>query len=158
MKSKITPCLWFDSDAEEAVKFYMKVFKNSKILKIDKYTIETPSNKPIGSVMTIEFELNGQKFLALNGGPFFKISEAVSFIIYCKDQKEINYYYSKLSAVPKAEICGWLKDKFGVSWQLVTADFEKLMTGKNAKNVMTELLEMKRINVEALKKASKGIK
>lgn len=297
MVKKITPCLWFDGNAEEAVNFYLSVFKNSKMLNTAPYTVDTPSNKPIGSVMTITFELNEQEFMALNGGPFFKpnpsisfivscetkedvdalweklskggkvlmelseypfskrygwlqdkygfswqlilpatkgeegppilpsllfvgkncgkaeeaitfyrsvfrnsksanmarygpdqkpdkegtvmfadfmlegywfavmdsahkhnftFNEAISFIIYCKDQKEIDHYYDKLSAVPEAEMCGWLKDKFGVSWQLVTVGFEKLMTGRNAKAVMMELLKMKRINVKRLEEAHEG--
>lgn len=293
MIQPIVPCLWFDSDAEHAVKLYLSAFKNSKITSTAKYLVDTPSNKPIGSVMTIDFELSGQKFMALNGGPFFKpnpsisfivtlatksevdtlwkklssggavlmelgeypfskrygwlqdkygfswqliladskkelrppifpsllfvgancgkaqeamkfycsvfknskiasinkygptqspdkegtvmfadfmlegywlaamdsahehkfaFNEAISFIIYCKDQKEIDYYYQKLSADKDAEVCGWLKDKFGVPWQLVTVGFEKLMTGKNAKKVMEELLKMKRIDVNKLAK------
>lgn len=154
--NKIYPCLWFDNEAEEAVNFYKTVFKDVKILDIAKYVTETPSNKPIGSVMTIDFEINGTRFLALNGGSYFKLSEAVSFVITCKDQKEINHYYTKLSAVPEAEVCGWLKDKFGVSWQLVTEDFDKLMVGKNAKKVMEALLEMKRLDVDKLKRIHEG--
>jgi len=153
---KLVPCLWFDSEAEEAAKFYTSVFKNSKILHVSKYTTETPSNKPKGSVMTVDFELNGNRFMALNGGNYFKINEAVSFVIYCKDQKEIDDYYDKLSAVPEAEICGWLKDRFGVSWQLVTEGFEKLMIGKNAEKVMEELLKMKRLDVHKLQKIHEG--
>jgi predicted 3-demethylubiquinone-9 3-methyltransferase (glyoxalase superfamily) len=151
---KIIPCLWFDNEAETAAQFYLSIFKNSKIIDTAKYLVDTPSNKPIGSVMTVTFELDGQKFMALNGGPYFKLSEAMSLIINCKDQTEINYFYDKLSAVPEAEICGWIKDKFGVSWQLVTDDFDKLMIGKNASKVMAELLKMKRIDVEKLKKIS----
>ena len=151
----IAICLWFDNNALEAVNFYLSVFKNSKRLNTAKYSVETPSNKPIGSVMTIDFELNGQQFIALNWWPFFKFSEAVSFVIYCKDQKEIDYYYEKLSAVKEAEMCGWLKDKFGVSWQLVTPDIDKMMTWKNSEKVMSELLKMKRIDVNKLKELSK---
>lgn len=154
--SKIVPCLWFDSDAEKAVEFYKTVFKEVKVLGISKYVSETPSNKPEGSIMTIDFEINGHKFMALNGGPYFKFNEAVSFVIYCKDQEEIDYYYDRLSAVPESEMCGWLKDKFGISWQLVTEGFEKLTTGKNAKNVMEELLKMKRLDVNKLKAIHEG--
>lgn len=154
--SKIYSCLWFDNEGEEAVKFYKTVFKDVKVLSTAKYTTETPSNKPIGSVMTIDFEINGTRFMALNGGPYFKFNEAVSFIITCKDQKEINYYYDKLSAVPEAEMCGWLKDKFGVSWQLVTEGFEKLMTGKNSKKTMEAMLQMKRLDVDKLKEIHEG--
>ena len=153
--NNIAICLWFDDNAEEAVNFYLTVFKNSKILNTAKYSVETPSNKPIGSVMTIDFELNGQKFIALNWWPFFKFSEAVSFVIYCNDQKEIDYYYEKLSSIKEAEMCGWLKDKFGVSWQLVTPDIDEMMTWKNAEKVMSELLKMKRIDVNKLRELSK---
>lgn len=149
--NEIYPCLWFDSGAEEAVEFYKRVFRDVRVLNVSKYTTETPSNKKIGSVMTIEFEINGVRFMALNGGPYFKMNEAVSFVITCKDQDEINHYYDKLSAVPDAEVCGWLRDKFGVSWQLVTKDFGKLMTGKNSKKVMEEMLKMKRLDVNKLK-------
>lgn len=148
--NSIVPCLWFDHEGEEAAKFYVSIFPDSKILHKSLYTVDTPSHKKIGSVMTVDFEINGQKFMALNGGSFFKITEAVSFVIYCKDQHEIDHYYPKLSAVPEAEVCGWLKDKFGVSWQLVTMGFEKLMTGKNAKKVMEELMKMKRLDIKKL--------
>ncbi|MEK6925261.1 MAG: VOC family protein [Nanoarchaeota archaeon] len=153
---KMVPCLWFDNEAEEAVNFYKTVFKDVRILNTAKYLTETPSNKPTGSVMTIDFEINGNRFMALNGGSYFKFNEAISFVIYCKDQEEINYYYDKLSAVPESEMCGWIKDKFGVSWQLVTEGFEKLMTGKNGKMVMEELLKMKRLDVDKLKRIHEG--
>ncbi len=287
---KIVPCLWFDNEAEEAVKFYKTVFDDVKVLNTVKYSAETPSNKLIGSVMTIDFEINGNKFMALNGGPYFKINpsisflvscktegeldklwsklsekssvlmplgkypfsekygwlqdkygvswqlmlressqkiipsflfvgnvygkayeaiefytsvfesskinqvsyypegneegkinysdfelneekfiamdsgldhkfsfnEGISFVIYCKDQGEVDYFYEHLSAVPEAEICGWLKDKFGVSWQLVTEGFEKLMAGKNAKEVTEELLKMKRLDIDKLKRIHEG--
>lgn len=287
---KIVPCLWFDNEAEEAVKFYKAVFDDVKVLNTVKYSAETPSNKPIGSVMTIDFEINGIKFMALNGGPYFKINpsisflvsckteeeldklwsklsekgsvlmplgkypfsekygwlqdkygvswqlmlressqkiipsllfvgnvygkayeaiefytsvfeiskinqvsyypegdeegkinysdfeingekfiamdsgldhkfsfnEGISFVIYCNDQRELDYFYEHLSTVPEAEICGWLKDKYGVSWQLVTEGFEKLMTGKNAKEVTEELLKMKRLDIDKLKRVHEG--
>lgn len=151
-------CLWFDGDAEEAARFYVSVFPKSKLLETAKYLVETPSDKPIGSVMSVTFELNGQKFMALNGGPMFKFSEAISFIITCKDQKEIDYFYKKLSAVPEAEICGWLKDKYGVSWQLVSASMEKILggKGKNSARAMEALLDMKRLDLKALDDAYKG--
>lgn len=154
--NKIFPCLWFDSEAEEAVEFYKTVFSDVKVLNVSKYVSETPSNKPIGSVMTIEFEINGNKFMALNAGSYFKMNEAVSFVITCKDQEEMNHYYDKLSAVPEAEVCGWLKDKFGVSWQLVTEGFDELMTGPNAKEVMSELLKMKRLDINKLREIHEG--
>ncbi len=117
MSQKIVPCLWFDTQAEAAAKFYTSIFPDSKIGTIARYpkASEEVSGKKAGSVMTVEFELNGQKFLGLNGGPVFKLSEAVSFIINCKDQAEIDHYWELLSADPKAEQCGWCKDKFGVS-------------------------------------------
>ncbi len=152
---KIVPCLWFDSEAEEAANFYVKIFKNSRIVSTSKYLAESPSNKPIGSVLTVDFELDGQHFVAMNGGSFFKINEAISFMIYCKDQTEMDYFYDNLSANPDAEVCGWIKDKFGVSWQLVTSEMEKLLNGKNGKKVMEEMLKMKRIDVKTLIEASK---
>ncbi|MBS3061566.1 MAG: VOC family protein [Candidatus Diapherotrites archaeon] len=159
MSRKISPCLWFDGQAEEASRFYVSVFPNSKITQIEKYVTETPSNKPVGSVMTVSFELDGNEFLALNGGPYFKFNEAISLMIPCKDQKEIDYYYAKLSADPNAEMCGWLKDKFGISWQLIPKDFDawmKTADSEKKKNAMKALLDMKRINVMDLEKAAKG--
>jgi predicted 3-demethylubiquinone-9 3-methyltransferase (glyoxalase superfamily) len=147
--NKISPCLWFDSEAEEAAKFYVSIFKNSKILAISKYTTETPSDKPVGSVLTVTLELDGQEFMALNGGPIFKFSEAISLMIYCKNQDEIDYFYERLSAVPQAEVCGWLKDKYGVSWQLVTREMNELMNNKDA---MQAMLKMKRIDINELRK------
>lgn len=157
--TKITPCLWFDNEGLEAAEFYVSIFPNSRIKHIEKYTTETPSNKPIGSVMTVTFDINGNEFMALNGGTYFKINEAISFIIECESQKEINYYYEKLSHYPEAEVCGWLKDKFGVSWQLVTKDFEKLMSSMDEdkkKKAMEALLKMKRLNIEEIERAAQG--
>lgn len=151
----IAICLWFENNAEEAVNFYLSVFKNSKILNTVKNMIMTPSNQPIGSILTIDFELNGHQFIALNWWPFFKFNESVSFVIYCKDQQEIDYYYEKLSAVEESENCWWLKDKFGVSWQLVTPDVDKMMSWKNAEKIMTEILKMKRIDVNKLRELDK---
>jgi predicted 3-demethylubiquinone-9 3-methyltransferase (glyoxalase superfamily) len=154
---KITPCLWFDNEAEEVAKFYISVFPNSRIKHIEKYPVETPSNKPIGSVMTVIFELDGNEFMGLNGGDYFKITEAISFIINCKNQEEINYYYDKLSAVPEAEICGWLKDKYGVSWQLISEEYDEMMNyldEEKKKKVMEALLKMKRIDMDELKRVS----
>lgn len=155
--NKITPCLWFDSEAEEAAKFYVSVFPNSKIKHVEKYSVETPSNKPIGSVMTVTFELNGNEFMGLNGGNYFKLNEAVSFMIQCKDQKEVDYYYQKLSHVKEAEVCGWLKDKFGVSWQIIPTNFDKLMSsldGAKKKKVMTALMKMSRLDMDKLEKVA----
>jgi len=152
---KITPCLWFDNEAEDAAKFYVSIFPNSKIKHIEKYTVETPSNKPIGSVMTVTFDLDGNEFMGLNGGDYFKITEAISFIITCKNQEEIDYYYDKLSAVPEAEVCGWLKDKYGVSWQLIPEGYDEMMNSldeEKKKKIMEVLLKMKRIDMNELKK------
>jgi predicted 3-demethylubiquinone-9 3-methyltransferase (glyoxalase superfamily) len=156
----ITPCLWFDSNAEEAVNFYTAVFKNSKIGKISRYTEAGYEihRQPAGTVLTIEFELNGQPFMALNGGPIFKFNEAVSFQVNCESQAEIDYYWEKLSAGgdPNAQQCGWLKDKFGLSWQIVPTILGELLHSNDATKsgrVMATLLKMKKLNIEALKQA-----
>lgn len=148
----ITPCLWFDTEAEEAAKYYISVFPNSKILEILPYNAETPSNKPIGSILLVNFEINGQPFTALNGGSFFKINEAVSFQVFCKDQAEIDFYWGKLSAYPESEQCGWVKDKFGVSWQIVPEKIGELVKGKKA---MEAMLSMKKIIIKDLEDAAK---
>lgn len=130
---KITNCLWFDGQAEEAVRFYTSVFKNSHVGEIARYT-EAGPGKP-GSVMTIRFELEGHSYLALNGGPEFKFNEAISFIIDCKDQAEVDYYWSKLTADGGREVqCGWLTDKFGVSWQVVPTILHELITDPRVAN------------------------
>ncbi len=156
----ITPCLWFDSNAEEAVKFYTSIFKKSKIRKIARYGEEGYEihGRPAGSVMTIEFELNGQTFTALNGGPVFKFNEAISFQVSCKSQKEVDYYWEKLSkgGDEKAQQCGWLKDKYGVSWQIVPAVLSEMLKGKDAEvsdRVMKALLQMKKLDIKKLKQA-----
>lgn len=146
----ITPCLWFDSEAEEAAKFYVSIFPNSKIIETVPYLTETPSNKPIGSTMLVNFELNGQGFTALNGGPYFKISEAISFQVFCKDQAEIDSYWEKLSANPGSEQCGWCKDKFGVSWQIVPENIGELLKTESAMKVF---LEMHKIDIKDLEQA-----
>lgn len=147
---QITPCLWFDSEAEEAAKFYISIFPNSKIMDTVPYMSETPSNKPVGSVMLVNFELNGQQFTGLNGGPFFKFNEAISFQFFCKDQAEIDSYWEKLSAVPESEQCGWLKDKFGVSWQIIPENIGDLVKSEAG---MKALLQMKKIDIATLQKA-----
>lgn len=149
-KQKITPCLWFDEEAEKAANYYVSFFPNSKIMEVVKYNTETPSNKPIGSVLLVNFELNGQPFTALNGGPFFKMNEAISFQVFCKDQKEIDYYWKKLSAHKENEQCGWCKDKFGVSWQIIPENIQELV--KNEKG-MKAMLQMKKIVIADLEKA-----
>lgn len=147
----ITPCLWFDNEAQEAANFYVSIFPNSKIIETVPYITETPSNKPKGSVMTVEFELNGQPFTALNGGPYFKITEAISFQVFCKDQEEIDSYWEKMSVVKESGQCGWLKDKFGVSWQIVPENIGELLKSESA---MKTFMEMKKIDIAALKQAS----
>lgn len=154
---KITPFLWFDNNAEEAVKFYTSIFPNSKIITETRYTEASAkaSGQPEGSLMTAEIELNGQKFVALNGGPHFKFTEAVSFVVNCKDQDEINHFWNKLSegGDPKAQMCGWLKDKYGLSWQVVPEILPKLLKHPDpikAQKAMQALLQMKKINIDEL--------
>ena len=148
---KITPCLWFDNEAEEAAKFYTSIFPDSKILETVPYLSETPSNKPIGSVMLVNFEINGSPFTALNGGPYFKITEAISFQVFCKDQEKIDSYWEKLSANVENEQCGWLKDKFGVSWQIVPENIGELVKSPEG---MKAMLEMHKLDISELHAAS----
>jgi predicted 3-demethylubiquinone-9 3-methyltransferase (glyoxalase superfamily) len=155
---KITPFLWFDNQAEEATKFYTSIFKNSKILNIARYCEEGEqvSGRPKGSVMTVEFQLAGQKFIALNGGPHFKFTEAISFVVSCKTQKEVDYFWEKLSAGGKEVQCGWLKDKFGLSWQIVPTILGELLGGRDAaksQRVMQTLLQMVKLDIAGLKAA-----
>ncbi|MGB7291454.1 MAG: VOC family protein [Thermodesulfobacteriota bacterium] len=157
---KITPCLWFDSNAEEAVNFYATIFKNSRIGKISRYGEAGYEihGKPAGTVLTMEFELNGQSFTALNGGPMFKFNEAISFQVSCESQEEVDYYWNKLSegGDEKAQQCGWLKDKYGVSWQIFPTVLVEMLQDKDAEKserVMTALLQMKKIDIEGLKQA-----
>ncbi|MCL4403880.1 VOC family protein [Patescibacteria group bacterium] len=148
---KITPFLWFDENAEEAADFYASVFPNSRISGVARSSADTPSG-PKGSVLTVSFELDGNKFMALNGGDRFKFNESVSFVITCKDQSEIDYFWSKLSAVPESEQCGWLKDKFGLSWQVVPENIGGLLKEEKA---MQALLKMKKIDIAALESAGR---
>jgi len=155
---KITPCLWFDTQAEEAAKFYASVFKNSKIGKISRYGKEgfEVHGKQAGTVMTVEFEIEGQEFLALNGGPHFKFNEAVSFQVPCETQQEIDYFWSTLAKDGEEGRCGWLKDKFGLSWQVFPRALpEMLMDGNSetAQRVMRSMLQMRKIDIGALKRA-----
>lgn len=155
---KITPFLWFDNQAEAAAKFYTSVFKSSKILKIARYNkaAEKVAGRPAGSVMTVEFEIEGQRFVALNGGPFFKFTEAVSFVVNCRTQKEIDYFWEKLSAGGKESRCGWLKDKYGLSWQIVPSILGELMSDKDAAKshrVMQAMLQMVKLDIKTLKLA-----
>ena len=155
---EITPCLWFDSNAEEAVNFYTSVFKKSKIGKISRYGEEGYEihGKPAGTVLTVEFELNGQSFTALNGGPVFKFNEAISFQVSCKSQKEVDYYWEKLSEGGEKGQCGWLKDKYGVSWQIVPTVLGEMLQDKVTKKserVMKALLQMKKLDIARLEEA-----
>jgi len=158
-QQKITPCLWFNENAEEAVKFYTSVFKNSKKGAVSHYGEGAPM--PKGTVLTIKFQIERQEFLALNGGPHFKFTEAVSFIVNCKTQKEIDYYWEELSKGGTKVECGWLKDKFGLSWQVAPTIMSELMSDKNAEKssrVMQAILKMKKLDIETLKKAYAGPK
>ena len=157
---KITPFLWFDSQAEEAANYYVSIFKNARIVSVARYGKEgaAASGRPVGSAMTVKFELDGQVFVGLNGGPHFKISEAVSFVVNCESQEEVDYYWEKLSAGgdPAAQRCGWLKDKFGVSWQIVPTVLPELLQSPDARksgNVMQALMQMSKLNIAALKGA-----
>jgi predicted 3-demethylubiquinone-9 3-methyltransferase (glyoxalase superfamily) len=161
--NKIVPCLWFDKEAEEAARFYCSVFKNSEMGAITRYTKEgfEIHKKPEGSVMTVTFHLQGQEFTALNGGPIFKFNEAVSFEVRCKDQAEIDYYWEKLGAGgdPKAQQCGWLKDRYGLSWQVVSDDWVEMMveaTPAQRERLMKAMLPMKKFDMAALKRAFEG--
>ena len=151
---KITPFLWFDGQAEEAMNFYTSIFKNSKIGRVTRFGAAGPG--PKGSVMIASFELNGQEFTALNGGPQFKFTEAISFFVNCETQEEVNELWEKLSAGGKKGQCGWLKDKFGVSWQIIPAALGKLMGDKDpekSKRVMQAMLKMQKIEIKALQQA-----
>ncbi len=156
---KIIPTLWFDNEAQEATDFYVSIFDNAKVLNIDRYGEESSkvSGKPKGSVMTVNFQIEGQEFIALNGGPEFKFSEAVSFLINCKDQEEVDYYWEKLTSEGGQEsVCGWLKDKYGVSWQVVPTVLDEMIRDKDTKRaerVMKAMLQMKKIEIKALREA-----
>ena len=156
--NKIAPCLWFDSQAEEAATFYCSIFPNSKIDSISHYSKEGVEShrRPEGSVMFVAFTLDGQKFNGLNGGPQFKFSEAVSFMVYCKDQAEIDHYWSKLTEGGEPSVCGWLKDKFGLSWQIIPSALMELMSDPDpdkASRVTQAMLQMKKIDIDGLKRA-----
>ena len=159
---RISPMLWFDGKAEEAARFYTGIFKNSSIKRITKYPEagQETHKQPAGSVMTVEFELDGQQFTALNAGPIFKFNEAVSFVINCHTQEEIDYYWEKLTpgGDPKAQVCGWVKDKFGLSWQVTPDIMSELYSGDKAAaaRVMTAMMQMKKLDIAALKKALDG--
>ena len=153
----ITPCLWFDTEGEEAATFYTSVFPNSKILEVTRYGDAGP--RPAGTVMTVSFELDGQKFVALNGGPEFTFSEAVSFEVSCKDQDEVDAYWSKLSEGGEEGPCGWVKDRFGLSWQIVPIALHELVRDpdqEKAQRVMAAMLRMGKIDVAELERAAQA--
>ncbi len=160
---RITPCLWFSDQAEEAVRFYTGVFKSSRILAVTRYgTAGTDVHgRPPGSVMTVEFELNGQRFTALTGGPYFTFNEAVSLQIFCATQEEVDYYWEKLGAGgdPKAQQCGWLKDKYGLSWQVVPEMMDDLFKDEKSpgyQRAMDAMLKMKKLDIAELQRAYDG--
>jgi predicted 3-demethylubiquinone-9 3-methyltransferase (glyoxalase superfamily) len=160
---RITPFLWFDHQAEEAARFYTSIFRNSEILTVTRYGDEgaEASGRPKGTVMTVAFRLDGQEFVALNGGPVFTFTEAISFVVNCETQDEVDHYWEKLSegGDPKAQQCGWLKDKYGVSWQIVPTVLIELFCGPDPEKsgrVMKAMLQMKKIEIDILEQASAG--
>ncbi len=168
-KQKITPFLWFDKNCEEAMNFYIKVFNGSPykkgsskinfIVRYEKWMEAPGASDMLGKVITAEFVLNGQKFMALDGGPIFKFTEAISLLVDCEDQKEVDYFWNKLSAVKESEQCGWLKDKFGLSWQIIPKQLGKLLGGKDKEGAMratNAMLKMHKIIIKDLEKAYKG--
>ena len=159
---KITPFLWFDTQAEEAANFYVSIFKNSRIKGLARYDGDTAqaAGRPKGSIMTVQFELDGQDFVALNGGPTFKFTEAISLVVNCESQDEIDHFWQKLSAGGGQEVeCGWLKDRFGVSWQVVPTDIEEMLQDKDPekpKRVMAAVMKMKKLDMAEMRKAYEG--
>jgi predicted 3-demethylubiquinone-9 3-methyltransferase (glyoxalase superfamily) len=156
---KITPFLWYENQAEEAANFYASIFKNSSVGSITRYDDASAkaAGRPEGSAMTVEFQLEGQNFVALNGGPHFKFTEAVSFVVNCENQEEVDYFWEKLSEGGAESQCGWLKDKYGLSWQVVPTILPELLKQKDpakAKRVMEAMLQMKKIDTKALKQAA----
>ena len=152
---KITPCLWFDTEGEDAARLYTSVFPNSKIVDVARYGSAGP--RPEGTVMTVSFELNGREFLALNGGPEFKFDEAISFQVFCEGQEEVDAYWSKLSEGGEEGPCGWLKDKYGLSWQIIPTRLPELLgdpDSEKAQRVTAAMLKMKKIEIEELERAA----
>jgi predicted 3-demethylubiquinone-9 3-methyltransferase (glyoxalase superfamily) len=160
IKQKITPCLWFDTQAEDAAKFYTAVFENSRIKQVSRYgeAGREVHGKKAGTVMVVEFEIEGQSFVALNGGPQFKFDEAISFQVFCDTQEEIDYFWNKLSAGGVEGPCGWLKDQFGLSWQVVPSALPQMMmdAGAKADRIMNAVLKMKKFDLAALQRAYAG--
>jgi predicted 3-demethylubiquinone-9 3-methyltransferase (glyoxalase superfamily) len=158
---KITTFLWFDSQAEEAASFYVSIFKNSRVVGVTRYDDESAkaAGRPKGSVMTVAFELDGQAFTALNGGPLFKFTEAISLVVNCESQKEVDHFWNKLTAGGQEVQCGWLKDRYGVSWQIVPTVLLEMIQDKDpekSRRTMKAMLTMKKLDVDALKKAYDG--
>ena len=154
----INPFFWFDKQAEEVANFYCSVFKDSKITAVTRATADNPSNKK-GEVMTVAFKLNGQPFVALNGGPRFMFNESISFVINCETSQDVDYYWSKLTEGGQAGQCGWLKDKFGLSWQVVPAELDEVLGDKDpgrAKRAMEAMLKMSKLDLDAMKRAASG--
>jgi predicted 3-demethylubiquinone-9 3-methyltransferase (glyoxalase superfamily) len=152
---KLTPCLWFDTEGEEAARFYTSVFPNSRIVDVTRYGSAGP--RPEGTVMTVDFELDGQRFVALNGGPDFSFNEAVSFQVSCASQEEVDRYWSTLSEGGEEGPCGWLKDRFGLSWQIVPTRLPELLGDpdpERSQRVMAAMLSMKKIDIDALEQAA----
>jgi predicted 3-demethylubiquinone-9 3-methyltransferase (glyoxalase superfamily) len=158
MPRQIVPNLWFDTEAEEAANFYISVFPNSRIVFVSHYTEGSP--REAGMVMTVEFELDGQRFVGINGGPQFKFDEAVSFQITCEDQDELDYYWDRLTDGGSESQCGWLKDRFGLSWQVVPTGMEELFSDpdpERARRAMQAMLQMRKLDVAALRRAAAGV-
>jgi predicted 3-demethylubiquinone-9 3-methyltransferase (glyoxalase superfamily) len=159
MQSKIVPNLWFDTEAEEAAEFYISVFKDSRIVNKTHYTEAGP--REAGMVMTVEYELDGQRFVGINGGPEFKFSEAVSFQITCEDQEEVDYYWERLSEGGKEGPCGWLSDRYGLSWQVVPTGMDELFADpdpERARRAMEAMLKMTKLDIAALREAADGVR
>jgi predicted 3-demethylubiquinone-9 3-methyltransferase (glyoxalase superfamily) len=157
----IMPCLWFESQAEEAARYYTSLFKNSKIIDVTHYgpSASKASGRPAGSVMTVTFEINGQEFMALNGGPEFKFTEAISMVVRCKSQEEIDEFWNNLSKGGTPSVCGWLKDKYGLSWQIVPESIDKMLSDKDparSDRVMAAVVNMKKLDMQALEDAYEG--
>ena len=158
---KISVCLWFDSQAEEAARFYVATFKNAKLGRTTRYdeAASKAAGRPVGSVLTVEFELDGQPFVALNGGPLFQFTEAMSLVVNCQTQAEVDHFWETLSAGGQQVQCGWLKDKFGVSWQVVPTVLTEMLQDKDpekSKRVMAAMLTMKKLDIRTLQNAYEG--
>jgi predicted 3-demethylubiquinone-9 3-methyltransferase (glyoxalase superfamily) len=159
MKTPITPCLWFDSEGEDAANFYVSVIEDSRIVKVTPYTVDTPSDKPLGTVMTVDFELRGQPFTALNGGPEFTFNEAISLQLICDSQEESDRYWEALGAGGEFGPCGWLKDRFGVSWQIFPQELVELMEDPDAdraKRATEAMLKQSKIDLAQIRAAMDG--